>query len=110
MAAGQGTDNFQFRTFSTSRYEMTTLGLQDSTATVLNSAVVPTILELGDWNQPVILTYTYVRASDGLSVSAYGTLDTLSWEEIGPVPEPSTYAMLGLGLAAMAMATQLRRA
>jgi hypothetical protein len=73
-----------------------------------SSSVPPASLQLGDF-QFASVSYSFLQNGTDNWMNAEANITSLTLVT-APVPEPSTYAMLGLGLAALAMTKRFRRA
>ncbi|HEX8605002.1 MAG TPA: PEP-CTERM sorting domain-containing protein [Pseudoduganella sp.] len=108
MPAGTGPDVVSMHTYAPgSALEAGSFVFGDAHGSLLASATPPAGLDLAAILYSSV-TYAFRRDSGEL-MSAQATITSLSFTELPPVPEPSTYAMLGLGLAALAMTKKLRR-
>ncbi len=96
MAAGDY-DSLSFKTnaFSTD-FESSTFSFFDASGTALSGPTPPAGITLSDYHYATV-EYTFSRTSDGDWMQAKANITSLTLVTT-PVPEPSTYAMLGLGL------------
>lgn len=98
-----GTDFIAISTYASGTNRESSLFLfGDADGSLYSSATLPNYLNLDDFYYASV-TYGFTGPNgDFLSVGA--AITSLSVIDLPPpVPEPSTYAMLGLGLAALAM-------
>lgn len=84
-------------------FESTAFVVSNSDGTALASSAPPLSMNMPQFTSGYI-TYTF-EGANGEFLSAQAVITSLT-----PVPEPATYAMLGLGLAALAMTKRFRRA
>jgi hypothetical protein len=88
-----------------------TLGLRENTGTLFNSTAVPDAnLSLGDFDENgfEIFFVRDLQNPAGDNVLAIGRVTSLTFDEGSPIPEPSTIALLALGMLGFAM-RKLRR-
>jgi hypothetical protein len=93
----QGSRHFYFRWFNANDpVSATEVGIIYSTAVGANAWITP-VAVLG---QPVTMDIPVAGADANVLGSANGTS---GWATVAPVPEPTTMALMGLGLAAVAV-------
>ncbi|WBS00465.1 PEP-CTERM sorting domain-containing protein [Pseudoduganella sp. SL102] len=106
---GAGSDSLSFTAHrSGTDFETGSFWFHDLHGNALASSAVPSSLALGDF-QFARVSYSFLQDGTNNWMSADADITSLTLVT-APVPEPSTYAMLGLGLAALAMTKKLRRA
>jgi hypothetical protein len=88
-----------------------TLGLRENTGTLFNSTAVPDAnLSLDDFDESSLEIF-FVRDlqnPEGDNAFAFGRVTSLTFEDGSPIPEPSTIALLTLGVLGFAT-SKLRR-
>ncbi|WP_338762648.1 PEP-CTERM sorting domain-containing protein [Massilia sp. METH4] len=108
---GAGSDSVQLVTYDADAdLETGSFYFSDFDGTALSGTALPASLDLNAFEYASV-SYNFLRGADFDSVNAEATITSLTLSDLPPpVPEPSTYAMLGLGLAALAMTKRWRRA
>lgn len=110
-ASASGWDTFDLSSSSifssTSLFQVAGISLMDSTGAALNGPGLPTDLQLKSYFFHEFTT-GWVRSSDGNQLQVQATLTDLT-PLATPVPEPSAFALLLLGLGAVTGFAQARR-
>ena len=89
-------------------WESVTFSFFDSGGGALTDSAPPRGLNAFDYDS-LTVSYSFWRSSNSDWMQATADITSLALVT-APVPEPSTYAMLGLGLAALAMTKRFRHA
>ena len=104
---GAGYDSFAFFPSGSSKpgaYEYLSLFMFDSQGMLLTSTAIPHSFDLNAVDSTTI-TYSYLPRGSTKSLSVDGFLTSLTARTVSPVPEPTTYLMLGLGLLVVGAAS-----
>ena len=99
-----------------SYYDLIRIGFSSGSSDPFNFSLSPTITLTGDWVQ-----YTFSYAAAGIGSVARFAVDYTGWADkanyigidsfsVSAVPEPSSWALLGLGLACMVVYSRRRTA
>jgi hypothetical protein len=93
--------------YSPYSFQSATINLFDSTGRIFANAQLPTNLALPSFSYSNI-DYAWLNQSDGSQMHANGALTSLTLRPASPVPEPSSWRMLLLGVGLLSGVIKIR--